>query len=549
MRIHAPRPERSELLMPAGTLANMKAAILYGADAVYAGTPDMSLRTKSSFTLEKLIEGIEFAHANGVRVYLTLNLFAHNKDIEKLPVFVETIRKVKPDGVIIADPAVFQYVKEHAPELELHVSTQANITSWMGVQFWQDQGASLCVLAREVSYEELCKIRKECPEIKLEAFVHGAMCMTYSGRCLLSNFMAERGANQGSCAHSCRWNYKVHVKMRDGKTQELVINEDNKDMFEFLLEEGCRPGDLMTIEEDPYGSYILNSKDLCLMPKLDDYLKIGVDSLKVEGRHKNEYYVSVVARTYRMAIDAWYADPKNWDPKPYMDELQNIRNRGYTMAFHEGRLQNHSHDYTDTASMSDWSYGGFIKEWHDDYFVFEVRNHMESGDVLEFLPPKSLDVIRLRMYDFTNAKTLEVVNKVSAGQGMSIKIPLSVFDKEDTTTLKERLIVGTVARTETFDESRNTEQVKVRIQAQKMEAGMVSEKVYEGTKKRISERMEIANKEKSEKPIKKAKTKEEACCGRGCNGCLVFWNDPMYAKARDLLASKKMGEKLDRKVV
>jgi putative protease len=219
------------------------------------------------------------------------------------------------------------------------------------------------------------------------------------------------------------------------------------------------------------------------------------------------------------------------------------------MAFHEGRLQNHSHDYTDTASMSDWSYGGFIKEWHDDYFVFEVRNHMESGDVLEFLPPKSLDAIRLRMYDFTNAKTLEVVSKVSAGQGMAIQIPLSVFDKEDTTTLKNRLIVGTVARTETFDESRNTEQVKVRIQSQKMEAGIVSEKVYESTKKRISERMADTDKAKTIKSKKLAKTKEEACCGRGCNGCLVFWNDPMYAKARDLLATKKMGEKLAQKAV
>lgn len=542
------RPERSELLMPAGSLANMKAAILYGADAVYAGTPDMSLRTKSSFSLEQLMEGIEFAHEHGVRVYLTLNLYAHNKDIEKLPQFVETIRHVKPDGVIIADPAVFQYVKENAPELELHVSTQANITSWMGVKFWEDQGASLCVLAREVSYPELCEIREKCPKIKIEAFVHGAMCMTYSGRCLLSNFMAERGANQGSCAHSCRWKYKVHVKLRDGKTQELEINEDNMHMFEFLLEEGCRPGDLMTIEEDPYGSYILNSKDLCLMPKLDDYLKIGVDSLKVEGRHKNAYYVSVVARAYRRAIDDWYADPENWDPKPYMDELQNVRNRGYTFAFHEGRLANHAHDYDDTASMGDWSFGGYIREWQDDYFVMEVRNTITSGDVLEFLPPNSMDVIRLRMYDFTNAKTLEVTDRVSAGQNMAIKIPLSLFDKEDTATLRERLPVGTVARSETFDPRRNTERVKVRIQSQKMEAGLLSEKVYENTKKRIGDRLAEAE-DNPLKAVKVAKTKEEACCGRGCNGCLVFWNDPMYEKARNLLATKKMGEKLEKKAV
>ncbi len=198
--------------MPAGNLRKLKIAVLYGADAVYLGTPDMSLRTKSEFSLEDVIEGVEFCHKHGKRAYLTLNLFFHNKDILKLDEYIETVRRVNPDGLIIADPGVFQYVKDHAPELPLHISTQSNVASWLSVKFWQKQGAELCVLAREVSFSELEEIRKKCPDIKLEAFVHGAMCMTYSGRCLLSNFMAERGANQGNCANSCRWNYKLHLR-------------------------------------------------------------------------------------------------------------------------------------------------------------------------------------------------------------------------------------------------------------------------------------------------------------------------------------------------
>ncbi len=345
---------RSELLMPAGNLRKLKMAVLYGADAVYLGTPDMSLRTKSQFSLEDVIEGVEFCHAHGRRAYLTLNLFSHNKDIPKLDEYIDTVRKVKPDGLIIADPGVFQYVRTRAPELPLHISTQANVCSWLSVKFWEDQGAELVVLAREVSYPELVEIREECPDVMLEAFVHGAMCMTYSGRCLLSNFMAERGANQGNCANSCRWNYGVRMRLKDGTIEDLNITEDNADMFEFLLEEGCRPGEFMPIEEDGRGSYILNSRDLCIMPKLDEYLKIGVDSLKVEGRGKSEYYCAIVARAYRMAIDDYYADPENWDPKPYMRELEAVGNRGYTLAFHEGRLTNYAHDYEHTASLAQW---------------------------------------------------------------------------------------------------------------------------------------------------------------------------------------------------
>ncbi|MDH5489545.1 MAG: U32 family peptidase, partial [Rhodospirillaceae bacterium] len=249
---YSPPPgHRAELLMPAGSLVKLKTAVLYGADAVYAGTPDLSLRTQSDFSLEDLLEGVRFAHEHGVRIYLTLNLFTHNRDIEKLPEFVKTVRQVNPDGVIVSDQGVFHYLREHAPEIDLHISTQANACSWLTVESWKKQGAKLCVLAREVSFAELSEIRAKCPDIKLEAFVHGAMCMTYSGRCLLSNYLAERGANQGNCAQSCRWSYKVLARKKNG--DEVEITPENKDDFDFYLEEEYRQGELMKIEEDDRG--------------------------------------------------------------------------------------------------------------------------------------------------------------------------------------------------------------------------------------------------------------------------------------------------------
>src|SRR5687768_10936070 len=229
------RTGRTELVMPAGSLGKLRCALLYGADAVYAGTPDLSLRSKSDFSLDDLAEGARLAHSLGKRLYLTLNLFAHNKDVERLPLVLDSIRQIAPDGLIVADPGVFQYFREHAPELELHISTQANVTSTLGARFWQRQGATLCVLAREVSFADLAQIRAECPGLRLETFVHGAMCMTYSGRCLLSNYLAERGANQGSCAHSCRWRYTLKVRTPDGAEGSVEINDSNLKEFEFFL--------------------------------------------------------------------------------------------------------------------------------------------------------------------------------------------------------------------------------------------------------------------------------------------------------------------------
>ncbi len=533
--------KKPELLLPAGSLDRLKTAIMYGADAVYCGTPDMSLRTKSSFTLEDLVEGIEYAHSKNAKVYLTLNLFSHNKDIEKLPEYIETVRKVKPDGLIVADPGVFNFVKKTAPELELHISTQANVCSWLSVQFWQEQGASLVVLAREVSFEELKEIREKCPDIKLEAFVHGSMCMTYSGRCLLSNFMSERGANQGSCAHSCRWGYKLKIKLKDNTEHEIEITDQNKDLFDFFLEEEIRPGEFMPFEEDVHGSYILNSKDLCLMPKLDEYLKIGINSLKVEGRNKTEYYAGTVARTYRVAIDNYYKDPENWNANKYMDELNSIANRGYTLAFHDGRLTNLAHDYDSTKSSSFYEYAGRVSAWFGDDIILDVKNRIESGDVLEFLIPGSTEVILLRVYEFENIENGEKVKVVNPGLKPKFKISSKLFHLEDQAKLKESLPPLTLIRKEkSLDESEKNRLI-LHDQSQKMEVGDTTELKYNSKKEKYLSSLENQLQEVSPKT---PRIGTEGCCGKGCNGCLIFWHDAKYEKARELLKTKKIGEML-----
>ena len=535
---------RSELLMPAGNLRKLKMAILYGADAVYLGTPDMSLRTKSQFSLEDVIEGVEFCHQHGKRAYLTLNLFSHNKDIAKLEEYVQTVRRVNPDGLIIADPGVFQFVKSRAPELPLHISTQANICSWLSVNFWREQGAELCVLAREVSYPELAEIREKCPDIKLEAFVHGAMCMTYSGRCLLSNFMAERGANQGNCANSCRWNYKLKMRLKDGTVEELEINEDNMDMFEFLLEEGCRPGEFMPIEEDGRGSYIMNSRDLCIMPKLDDYLRIGVDSLKVEGRGKSEYYCAIVARAYRMAIDDYYADPENWDPKPYMAELEAVGSRGYTLAFHEGRLTNLAHGYEHTGTIAQWEYAGVVTEVTSDAFLVEVKNKLEAGDVVEFISPIARHTILLRMYDFERADNGDKATVVHGGTKTVIRIPFSAFDHEDIDDLTRWFPEYSVLRKERALTDEQWKRIKFDKYTQSAEIkGAANDDAYAKRRDALVESIEAGG---NEKRFKTNRVGTDGCCGKGCNGCMMFWQDDLYAKARDEVLARKQGELLSR---
>jgi putative protease len=436
---------KAELLLPAGSLVKLKTALLYGADAVYAGTPDMSLRTQSKFSLEELEEGIRLVHEAGKKIYLTLNLYIHNEEARKLPQFVATLQRLKPDGILVADPGVFYYLKEHAPELNRFVSTQANICSAETVKFWQSMGAKLCVLGREVTFSEMEEIRKECPDIALECFMHGAMCMSYSGRCLISNFLADRSANKGKCAHCCRWHYKLHLKLKDGTIRELEINDENKHNFEYLLEEDFRPGELYEVVEDEHGSYMLNSKDMCLMPRLNDLLRIGMDSLKVEGRNKTEYYAAVVARAYRQAIDDYYRDPQHWDYNAYLPDLMTLQNRGYCLGFHDGKITNISQNYEYTRTLGEWLFAGSIVEWQGDDAVFEVRNYIKAGEPIEFLVPHGLENITLSLDSFEDADTGEITPKVSAGQGKKIRIRPSQWG-QDLSVIKAKLPQYVVAR-------------------------------------------------------------------------------------------------------
>lgn len=532
-----PRPSstrRTELLLPAGNLEKLKLAILYGADAVYAGSPDMSLRTTSGFSLESLREGVLFAHERGKRVYLTLNLVTHNRDADKLPEYVEALRALGPDGLIVGDLGVFSYLREHAPELELHVSTQASAASWLTVESWQKLGADLVVLAREVSFEEVSEIRRRCPNIRLETFVHGAMCMTYSGRCLLSNYMAERGANQGSCAHSCRWKYKLLVKAPDGSAGTIEIDDTNMKDFEFFLQEEFRPNDLYPIVEDERGSYILNSRDLNLMPRLADYLALGLDSLKVEGRSKSEYYLAVVARAYRAAIDDYYRNPESWDPARYLAELWTVPSRGYTTGFHTGRLDSSGHDYDAGTSLSDFEFAGIVRAHEGDDMLIEVKNRLLSGDVLEFLPPGSLDVVRLRLYEFCDAVTGEVRTRATAGEERAIRVPHAALSDQDQSSLETRLPVGTVVRK--ARPLSDTDRALLEGARQSAEQELISPSDLMPRKRASSREERVAG--------RPPRLGAEGCCALGCNGCLPFWQDERYAPLRARLAERGAPGKL-----
>ncbi len=400
--------KKPELLLPAGTLDRLKTAFMYGADVVYCGLPSVSLRAKSGFTVEDLKEGIDYAHSIGKKIYLTFNLFTHNQDMPRLEQAVQMLKSLKPDGVIIADPAVFDYVGQVCPEIPRHISTQANVCSYMSVNFWKRLGAKLCVLGREVPLKEMAEIREKCADIALEVFVHGAMCISYSGRCLLSNFLTGRSANKGNCAHTCRWKYK------------------------FYIEEENRPQELMEMQEDERGTYIMNSRDLCLMPRLNELLDVGLDSFKIEGRNKSEYYVSVTARAYRKAIDDWYENPTAWTPDKYVAELATLQNRGYTLGFFDGNAGPESLNYDISASSGAWRYAGRVVGKTEDSVILEIKHKIVKGDEIEFLSPDQFEPVKVQVgdfYDAQNGKPLEVISTGHLGQAIRLPLSADVLEK------------------------------------------------------------------------------------------------------------------------
>lgn len=374
--------KKVELLAPAGDLEKFKTAIQYGADAVYLAGDKLGLRTASkNFSLDDIKEATKIAHDLDKKVYLTLNVISHNKDLEGVDEYIQSLDEAGVDAFIVSDPGIFQKVKTLAPSKEIHISTQANITNTATVEFWKSLGADRVILARELSLEEIKEIKDEVKDsIMIEAFVHGAMCMSYSGRCLLSNFMTGRSANMGDCAHPCRYKY-------------------------YLMEE-TRPGEYYPITEDEKGSYIMNSKDLCMINYIPELIEAGVDSFKIEGRVKSEYYVATVINQYRRAIDDYYEDIEkykyNRDNNIYLEEIMKVSHRDFTTAFFFGDVKEASLTYDNSSYIRLYDFIARVLDYDEDKKLMKVqeRNKFSIGDEVEIFGPKFYDKFTInKIYD------------------------------------------------------------------------------------------------------------------------------------------------------
>ena len=358
--------KKVELLAPAGDLEKLKIAVMYGADAVYLGGESFSLRAGAgNFTLDEMKEGITFCHERGVKCHMALNIFAHNEDIGPFTEYLRSVKDLGIDAFIAADPGVIDMIWEVMPDAEVHLSTQANMTNYRTAKFWHDRGIRRLVLARELTLEEIREMRKNIPpDMELEAFVHGAMCISYSGRCLLSNFMIERDANRGMCAHPCRWKY--------------------------ALVEQQRPGEYYPVEEDDRGTYIMNSKDLCLIEHLPQLIDAGISSFKIEGRMKSVFYVATVVSAYRKAIDSYFKDPQSYSfRQQWMEDLCKASHREFTTGFYFHKPDNLDQNYRTSDYTRDYSFVGIVKSYDPDtgYAKVEQRNKMVLGDRVEVFGP------------------------------------------------------------------------------------------------------------------------------------------------------------------
>lgn len=355
-----------ELLAPAGDLEKLKYAIVYGADAVYIGGEIFGLRASSrNFTDAQMREGLDFAHARGKKVFLTLNIIPHNEDLELLEGYIDLLKTLDFDAFILSDPGTLMFMREKMPEAEIHLSTQANNTNYMSATFWHQQGIKRVILARELSFSEIADIRaKTPPTLELESFVHGAMCISYSGRCLISNYMNGRDANKGNCSHPCRWKYH-------------------------LVEE-TRPGEYFPIEEDESGTYFFNSKDLCMIEYMPELIRSGLDSLKIEGRSKSVYYVANIVRVYREAIDRFYADPEGFTYNPeWLEEIEKASHREFTTGFYTDKPDAQAQLYTNESYVREYGFVGVVKDYDAQrgLALVEQRNRMFVGDDIEVVGP------------------------------------------------------------------------------------------------------------------------------------------------------------------
>ena len=371
---------KTELLIPASSLEVLKVAVMFGADAVYIGGEAFGLRAKAkNFSPEEMKEGIDFAHAHGVKVYVSANILAHNYDLEGARAYFKELKEMRPDGLIIADPGMFTLAKEICPEIDVHISTQANNTNYETYRFWEKLGATRVVSARELSIKEIKEIREHISDkMEIETFVHGAMCISYSGRCLLSNYFTSRDANQGACTHPCRWKYAV-------------------------VEES-RPGEYLPVYENERGTYIFNSKDLCMIEHIPDLIDAGIDSLKIEGRMKTALYVATVARTYRKALDDFAESPEKYQENMpwYLDQISNCTYRQFTTGFFYGKPNEETQIYDSNTYVKEYTYLGIVGERNEQgWYQTEQRNKFSVGDLIEVMKPdgRNVEVTVKAIYD------------------------------------------------------------------------------------------------------------------------------------------------------
>lgn len=434
-----------ELLLPAGTLKNMHYAFAYGADAVYAGQPRYSLRVRNNdFTLENLGKGIAEAHRLGKQFFVASNVMPHNSKIKTYMADMEPVIDYKPDALIMADPGLIMMVREKWPEVPVHLSVQANTVNYAGVKFWQSLGLSRVILSRELSLDEIEEIRQQCPDMELEVFVHGALCIAYSGRCLLSGYFNHRDPNQGTCTNACRWEYKVHPAEENitGDVQKLDFDAMSAiqapELFPeheikrhpladqvYLIEEGNRPGELMPIIEDEHGTYIMNSRDLRAIQHIERLVAIGIDSLKIEGRTKSHYYAARTAQLYRQAIDDAVAG-KEFNPELY-GKLEGLANRGYTDGFYQRHPNQAYQNYLTGHSRSNrQQFVGEIVQFDTEKGLAEIiaKNKFKVGDKLEVIAPQGNKEITLDYIEDLKGKQMDEV----PGGGYQVRIPLPQAD-------------------------------------------------------------------------------------------------------------------------
>ncbi len=397
--------KKIELLAPAGSYEKAKIAFLYGADAVYCGTSSLSLRTRADMQNEDLVKTIQYAHSIGKRVHVTLNIFAWDEKYDEIIEMARLLNELKPDGIIAADGGVIEVLKQYAPNVDIHVSTQANVVSLHDALFWHKLGAKRVIMAREMNKEQLKYIMENKPkDLEVETFIHGAICFAFSGRCFLSDFLSCRSANLGDCAQSCRWSYQLYA------------------------EEKNNPGQLMPIETNEYGTSIFSSKDLCLIKEIPEIIEMGIDSVKIEGRLKTEYYLASIINAYRNAIDDYEKDPAHYDYIKYLKEIEKVKTRALTTFYFNDRNNKDIQDYSGRQYNEDYEFGGKVITYQEnDKSIIEIKNKLQVGDEMEIIIPYKIEPYSFKIEKLWDVDTKEEISEISPGvkgQKVMMKLPI-----------------------------------------------------------------------------------------------------------------------------